>query len=248
MITRAELSKHLEQLLLPADFNDYCPNGLQVEGSEQISRIITGVTASQALLDYAVATGADCIIVHHGYFWKGEPSVVSGLKKRRLATLLRNDINLYAYHLPLDYHPELGNNQALFEKLELKNIDRSIEAFSGLVGALPKKMSAAEFNQFLSDKLESEIRHIDTGKDIEFIAICTGAAQDYIDALDSNLIDAFVSGEISERTVHSAIESGIHYFSAGHHATETGGVERLASHLRNEFGIDVEFVDLPIPV
>ncbi|WP_299198657.1 Nif3-like dinuclear metal center hexameric protein [uncultured Amphritea sp.] len=251
-VSLKQLVNYCDSLLTPEKYRDYCPNGLQVEGSREVRRIISGVTASQALLDRAVELGADLVLVHHGYFWKGEPEVVTGMKKRRLQTLLTHDISLLAYHLPLDGHPQLGNNARLADKLGLQ-ITGGLEPdnpFSiGLVGRLERPLSATEFSQQIATALGREVLHIDGGPDqIETVGWCTGAAQGYIDKAAALGLDAFISGEISEPTVHSARELGIHYFAAGHHATERYGVQALAERLAEQFDLEHQFVDINNPV
>ncbi|MCK7567018.1 Nif3-like dinuclear metal center hexameric protein [Marinobacter xestospongiae] len=237
----------LEQWLTPETFQDYCPNGLQVEGSAQVHRIVSGVTASQALLDAAVADGADLVLVHHGYFWKGEPQAVTGMKRARLKTLLAHDINLVAYHLPLDDHPEYGNNRQLAEVLGIGN-PRPLD---GLVwqGELAVPMTPEALAAHLSQALGRQPLHVGMGAErIRRVGWCTGAAQGYIaKALDAGM-DAFISGEISEPTTHTARECGIHYYAAGHHATERYGVKALGQALADKFGIEHRFVDCDNPV
>lgn len=247
-----EIVDFCNSLLTPEKYRDYCPNGLQVEGRSEVRRIISGVTASQALLDAAVERGADLILVHHGYFWKGEAEAVVGIKKRRLQTLLQNDISLLAYHLPLDGHPELGNNAQLAERLGL-TITGGLEPDNplsiGLTGRLEQPLSAAQFSKQIAAAMGREVLHIDGGGElIETVGWCTGAAQGYIDKAAASGLDAYISGEISEPTVHSARELGIHYFSAGHHATERYGVQALAGKLQRQFDIEHEFVDINNPV
>ena len=247
MAERADLMATLEQWLTPETFQDYCPNGLQVEGSAQVHRIVSGVTASQALLDAAVADGADLVLVHHGYFWKGEPQAVTGMKRARLKTLLAHDINLVAYHLPLDDHPEYGNNRQLAEVLGIGN-PRPLD---GLVwqGELAVPMTPEALAAHLSQALGRQPLHVGMGAErIRRVGWCSGAAQGYIaKALDAGL-DAFISGEISEPTTHTARECGIHYYAAGHHATERYGVKALGQALAGKFGIEHRFVDCDNPV
>jgi dinuclear metal center YbgI/SA1388 family protein len=245
----------LAELLNVQDFDDYCPNGLQVEGRVEISKIIGGVTASQALVDAAVALGADALLVHHGYFWKGEDPRVVGMKQSRLKALMDADINLLAYHLPLDAHPELGNNAQLAKLLGLKTIGsfgRGAGPDIGLYGEVDKPCMAEAFGQHLAEKLGRTPMHISSDKngdsEIHTIAWCTGAAQGFLEQAAALGVDAFLSGEISEQTVHEARELGIHYFSAGHHATEKGGVMALGEHLAKQFQVDFEFVDIENPV
>ncbi len=228
------------------------PNGLQVEGRPEINRIITGVTASQALLDRAVELQADLILVHHGYFWKGEAEPIIGMKKNRLKTLLSNDISLVAFHLPLDGHPLFGNNAQLAERLGLE-VCGGLEPVNplsiGLTGRLSSPLSAEEFSQQIAAALGRKVMHIEGGPErIETVGWCTGAAQGYIEKAAALGLDAFISGEISEPTVHCARELGIHYFAAGHHATERYGVQAVGEHLAEKFGLDHEFIDIDNPV
>ncbi|MBQ0742043.1 MAG: Nif3-like dinuclear metal center hexameric protein [Pseudomonas sp.] len=252
MIDRATLVEYCNTLLDSAAFQDYCPNGLQVEGREQIRKLVTGVTASQAMVDAAVAAGADILLVHHGYFWKGESAPITGIKQRRLKGLLGNDVNLLAYHLPLDVHASLGNNAQL-ARLMGWSITGGLEPENprsvGLQGELPAPMSGGEVAAHLARVLSREPLHI-AGNDrpIKRIAWCTGAAQGYIDKAIALGVDAFVTGEISEPTVHAARENGIHFFSAGHHATERYGVKALGEHLAERYGLEHQFIDIDNPV
>lgn len=247
-ISRLDLDAYLKNLLKVDEFSDYCPNGLQIEGSLTIERIVTGVTASQRLIDEAIAHNAQAILVHHGYFWKGENQAITGIKRSRIATLLEHDISLFAYHLPLDAHETLGNNAQLAKDLGW-NIRGKLPKSFALYGRVDGMETGATLQRKLSEALDFDVQHIGEQNDeIETVAWCTGAAQDELErAIDAG-VDAFVSGEISERTVHLALESGVHYFAAGHHATERGGVKALGSHLAQKFDVDVQFIDLPIPV
>lgn len=251
MIERKQLLQHLEAILQPASFKDYCPNGLQVAGRENIASIVTGVTASQALIDAAIEQGADTILVHHGYFWKGEDERLIGIKRERIKSLLLHDINLIAYHLPLDAHPLYGNNVQLAKVLDLK-IDGAINAEPGqlaLKGRLPRAMSGAELAAWLHARLEREPLHIgEEGDVIETVGWCTGAAQSYLQIAVDAGVDAFITGEINEPTVHLARETGTHFYSAGHHATERYGVKALGEHLAEHFGLQVDFIDVDNPV
>ncbi|MDO6564048.1 Nif3-like dinuclear metal center hexameric protein [Amphritea sp. 1_MG-2023] len=251
-VSLKQLVNYCNSLLSSEKYRDYCPNGLQVEGCHEVKRIISGVTASQALLDRAVELQADLILVHHGYFWKGEAEAIVGMKKRRLQTLLSHDISLLAYHLPLDGHPDLGNNACLAEQLELQvlgGLEPDNPLSIGLIGRLAEPLSAAELRQKIAMVLGREVLHIDAGpQQIETLGWCTGAAQGYIDKAAELGLDAYISGEISEPTVHSARELGIHYFAAGHHATERYGVQALGERLAKEFDIEHQFVDIDNPV
>lgn len=249
---RNDLLRALNILLEPDKFRDYAPNGLQVEGRDQIGKIVTGVTACQQLLEAAIARQADAVLVHHGYFWKGESPVIRGMKKRRLQSLLSHDISLFAYHLPLDFHPQLGNNAQLANLLGL-TITRGLEQENPLsiavVAEPPRAIALDSFKQQLSEGLERDVLAIPGGDHpIRTVALCTGAAQDYIDLAAEQGIDAFITGEVSERTVHTAREMGIHFFACGHHATERGGVMALGDYLGQHYPVEVEFVDIPNPV
>lgn len=246
------LLSYTNQYLAIDKIKDYCPNGLQVEGRNKVKKIVGGVTASQALIDEAVLRGADAILVHHGFFWKGEAQVITGIKKKRIKQLLENDLSLLAYHLPLDVHGECGNNVTLAALLDIE-ITGALELGNprsiGLVGRLMKAMPAGEFAAFLSEKLGRQCQHIgDEDKLIENVGFCTGGAQGMIELAVSQNLDAYISGEISEPTVHVARETGVNYFAAGHHATERGGVQALGLHLADKFDIAFEFVDIDNPV
>nr|WP_232787534.1 Nif3-like dinuclear metal center hexameric protein [Spongiibacter nanhainus] len=245
-----ELVAAADELLQPQCFSDYCPNGLQVAGRDTVTRVVSGVTASQALIDAAVERGADAIIVHHGYFWRGEDPCVVGMKKRRLATLLAHDISLIAYHLPLDAHPELGNNAQLAKILGIEvegGMDSSPRPV-GNIGRLPQPMSARDFATHVGAVLGREpLLEVVGDHPIRSIAWCTGGAQSYIDKAAALGVDAYLSGEVSEPTIHSARELGVHYIAAGHHATERYGAPALAGHLAERFGLQHEFVDIDNP-
>ena len=241
------------KLMLERPISDYCPNGLQVEGRREVRKIVSGVTASQALIDEAVKRGADLLLVHHGYFWKGENQCIVGIKQRRIKTLLQNDISLLAYHLPLDVHPELGNNAQLAELLELTvngPLDPESRVSVGQIGRLNKPLSVRQFADFLQVKLKRPPQVIsnDDSEIINSVGWCTGGAQGYIEKAIAANVDAYISGEISEPTVHIARESGVHYFAAGHHATERYGAMALGQKLASAFDVEHEFVDIDNPV
>ena len=248
-VARTTLVNYLDNLLQPTRFRDYCPNGLQVEGRNEISRIVSGVTASQALLDIAIAKQADAILVHHGWFWKSEDGRVTGYRKQRMASLLAHELNLLAYHLPLDAHPELGNNAQLAARLGWQIDGRFGEQEIGFHGVLPAPTSAGEVARSISTVLGREPQLIgDAVKPVKRIAWCTGGAQSYFEAAFATGAELFVSGEISEQTVHLARETGMPYLAAGHHATERYGVQAVGALLAQVFGIAVEFVDIDNPV
>lgn len=249
MASRTDILAQLNEWLRPEEFQDYCPNGLQVEGRGEIRRIITGVTASQALLDQAVADGADMVLVHHGYFWKGESQPVTGMKRRRLKTLLDHDLNLVAYHLPLDDHPQYGNNRQLADVLGIQNPRQ----LAGLLwqGELSDPVSPEVLARLIGERLDRPALHVGPGDgtgQVQRLAWCTGAAQGFIDKAVEAGVDAYISGEISEPTTHTARECGIHYYAAGHHATERYGVQALGQALAEAFGIEHRFIDCDNPV
>ncbi|MEP1217156.1 MAG: Nif3-like dinuclear metal center hexameric protein [Marinobacter sp.] len=247
MASRSEILRTLNLWLNPENFQDYCPNGLQVEGSEEVGTIISGVTASQALIDAAVDAGADMILVHHGYFWKGEDQAIRGMKRERIKRLLEHDINLVAYHLPLDDHPDYGNNRQLADVLGI----RDSKPLGGLVwqGQLETPMSPGAFADLIGKRLNRAPLLVGAGPaEISRVGWCTGAAQGFIGtALEAGL-DAYISGEISEPTTHTARECGIHYYAAGHHATERYGVQALGRALEEAFGVNHRFIDCDNPV
>ena len=247
MINRTDLIAYCDEFLETGMFKDYCPNGLQVEGSDSVMKIVSGVTACQALIDTAIEEKADLLLVHHGFFWKGEPPVLTGIKKRRLKSLLSNDINLLAYHLPLDAHKKLGNNVLLAEKLGLTVEQFFADNDIALTGCV-KEQTGGEFRQNIADILDRDPLHIEADRMIIKVALCTGAAQSYIEQAIELGVDAFISGEVSENTWHIAKENNIHYFSAGHHATERYGVQALGEHLASRFGLEHKFVDINNPV
>jgi len=252
MVALNELVSYTNDLLQADRFNDYCPNGLQVEGRPAVSTIVSGVTASMALLEAAHAGGADAVLVHHGYFWKGEDARVRGMKRARLRQLLTTDTSLLAWHLPLDAHPELGNNAQLARVLDLRHTG----AFGddggmnlACAGEVAEPVSPGELHARLERVLGRSPQHIEgSASVIKRVGWCTGAAQSYLEAAAAHGLDAFISGEISEQTVHVARECGIHYFAAGHHATERYGVQALGEHLAKQFGLTHRFIDVDNPV
>ena len=250
--TLRDLLTYLDQCLQPGQFRDYCPNGLQVEGRAQVARLATGVTASQRLLDAAVAWEADAILVHHGYFWRGERAEVVGMKRRRLATLLCNDVSLLAYHLPLDAHPELGNNAMLGQLLGVRAtgpLQPDEPGSVGSIGTLPEPVAAGELVARLEQLTGREALHVgDAGDTVQRLAWCTGAAQGYIGAAVAAGAEIYVTGEASEQTVHIAREEGIHFVAAGHHATERFGVQALGEHLATRFALEHRYFEVDNPV
>ena len=250
-VSRVQLANYLADMLNITQYRDYCPNGLQVEGRSEISSLVTGVTASQALLEAAVDAGADAILVHHGYFWKGEDARVIGLKHNRLKLLLTHDINLFAYHLPLDGHAELGNNAQLAQELGLIPHGRFGDDGLGWLGSFadPSVKTVGALAHLIERKLQRKPTLIgDPDQPLGQIAWCTGAAQNFLGEAIAAGASVYLSGEISEPTVHLARESGVAYLAAGHHATERYGVQALGRHLAEKFGLQHRFIDIDNPV
>lgn len=250
---RSEFELLLNQTLSPNRFKDYAPNGLQVEGKKEINRVVTGVTACQALIDAAIEHKADAIFVHHGYFWKNETPQIVGMKYRRISALIKHDINLYGYHLPLDAHPVLGNNAGLADAIGLLNRTGlqsgvAIEESIGVVGELKEPVSVSVFRAMVEKAVEREVLFECVGdRKIHRVALCTGGAQGYIEqAIDAGA-DVYITGEVSEQTIHIAREMGIHFIAAGHHATERFGVKSMAVFLSEECGLDAVFIDIDNP-
>jgi dinuclear metal center YbgI/SA1388 family protein len=249
--TRQDLLQAFDTLLQPARFKDYGPNGLQVEGKPEVGKIVSGVTASRALIEAAIAARADAIFVHHGLFWRGQDGRVTGWMKQRLALLLTHDINLYAYHLPLDAHPELGNNAQLGLQLGLAATGRFGEQDLGFMGgrvgggqfADPAAL-AAHVSQVLNRPVAQVGREHSA---IKNIAWCTGGAQGYFEAAIAAGADAFITGEISEPQAHYAREMGVAFIACGHHASERYGAPAVAAHVAAQLGLDHEFIDIDNP-
>ena len=244
-----ELRDYNASLLQTGLFKDYCPNGLQVEGRAEVRRIATGVTASQQVLDEAIAWGADAILVHHGYFWRNEAAAVVGNKKKRIAQLLRNDVSLLAYHLPLDAHAELGNNAQLGKLLGLSEQGRFGEQNIAWLGALEQPRTLTQFAQQIQQSLLRAPQVIGDGnKRIRKVAWCSGGAQGYFEAAIAQGADAYITGEISEQNFHQSNETGVAFIAAGHHATERYGIQALGAHLEKQFGLEHRFFDQANPV
>ncbi|MBH0090492.1 Nif3-like dinuclear metal center hexameric protein [Pseudoalteromonas arctica] len=248
---RREFNQLLNDILKPHLIKDFCPNGLQVEGKNEIKKIVTGVTASQALIEAAIEQQADAILVHHGFFWKGESQPITGMKKHRIGALLANDINLFGYHLPLDIHPAVGNNAQLAKLLDIE-IETGLEPTSNSVamkGRLKTPLSGEDFADKIAKVLNrTPLTSLVRSAKIETIALCTGGGQGYIDLAAEQGIDAYLTGEASEQTIHSSREQNIDFFAAGHHATERYGVKALGELLAQEHGFDVTFIDIDNPV
>lgn len=250
-IALTTLVEEAQRYLNAERISDYCPNGLQVEGRPQVRRIVSGVTASQALLDAALEAEADVLLVHHGYFWKGENPCVTGMKQRRLKTLLVNDISLLAYHLPLDIHPEVGNNVQLARQFDI-TIEGPLEPDNprtvGLIGSLNEPVSPRDFARRVQQVLGREPLLVEGPQMIRRIGWCTGGGQGYIDQAIAAGVDLYLTGEASEQTFHSARENGISFIAAGHHATERYGVQALGDYLARRFAIEHVFIDCANPI
>ncbi len=237
-----DLKQYLDTLLAIDDFADYCPNGLQVQGKTSVNNVITGVSSNLALIEKAINLNADAILVHHGFFWKNEPVQLIGAKRQKIALLLKHNINLYAYHLPLDAHIKFGNNITLGYKLDIKN---PTPVANSLLWQGMLKISLTEFEQKINKTLARKPLIVGAKKDkINSIAWCSGGAQNMINEAINLNVDAYLSGEISEQTPYIALENNIAYISAGHHATERYGVQALGQHLSEKFTLSHQFIDI----
>lgn len=251
IITNSDLLQAFNALLQPARFKDYGPNGLQVEGKKQVCRIVSGVTASRALIEAAIEAKADAIFVHHGLFWRGQDGCVTGWMKQRLALLLAHDINLFAYHLPLDAHCELGNNAQLGVQLGLVASTFFGEQSLGFMGGRTDGGSfatAAELAQHIKNTLKRPVTHVGHANNaIKNIAWCSGGAQSYFEAAIAAGANAFITGEISEPQAHYAREMNVVFIACGHHASERYGAPAVAGHVSAQFGLDHQFIDIDNP-
>ncbi len=248
MASRTDVDRFLNGLLQPEKFKDYGPNGLQVEGKPEVRKIVSGVTASRALIDAAIAAGADAIFVHHGLFWRGMDGRITGWMKQRVAALLAADVSLFAYHLPLDAHPELGNNAQFGAKLKLVPDGRFGEQDLGFIGSPAQPITAAALSALLQFRLgRPPVLAEGDGRPLARIAWCTGGAQGSFEAAIAAGADAYVTGEISEPQAHLARETGVAFYACGHHASERFGAPAVAARVAEEFGLEHEFIDLPNP-
>ncbi|WP_085297185.1 Nif3-like dinuclear metal center hexameric protein [Cognaticolwellia mytili] len=249
---RHEFENYLNTLLKPEQIKDFCPNGLQIQGGENITKVITGVTATQELIERAIAEKADALVVHHGFFWKNESYVIRGMKHKRIKALLAHDINLFAYHLPLDIHPILGNNAQLAKLFDIENV-APLEVGNALSvpvrGDFSSALSSEALQQRISEQLNRSCLHIaaPSNKAIKTVAWCSGGGQGYIELAAELGIDAFISGEVSEQTTHVAREMDIHFYCAGHHATERYGAKALAQHVNENLPVTAKFIDIDNP-
>ncbi len=258
-VLRDELSLFLDDHLQVARIKDYCPNGLQVQGKLTIKKLVSGVTASMALIEEAIALKADAIMVHHGWFWKNDDARVVGQLHSRLKLLMDHELNLFAYHLPLDVHPVLGNNAQLAKVMGWKPLKGSERTFLGSSSVMDgliwegrpeaSQKTLGQLARSISGRLGRDPLVIgDLNKTIKRIAWCTGGAQGYINQAISMKVDAYISGEVSEHTFHAAQESGVAYIAAGHHATERYGIGALGEFVAQKYKLSHQFVDIPNPV
>ncbi len=251
MIDRHQLLQAFDEVLQPERFQDYGPNGLQVEGAAKVTKIVSGVTASRALIEAAIAAKADAIFVHHGLFWRGQSGCVTGWMKQRLALLLSHDINLFAYHLPLDAHPELGNNAQLGLILGLRVHSRFGEQELGFMGDSAQSgdfANATALAKHVEVKLNRPVLLVNhSNHAIKTVAWCSGGAQGYFEAAIAAGADAFITGEISEPQAHYARECGVAYLACGHHASERFGAQAVAAQVAAQFGLAHEFIDIDNP-
>lgn len=247
-----EIIQWCDQTLKSHEFKDYAPNGLQIEGKSEVKKILCAVTASQDAIEAAIEQNADLLLVHHGYFWKGEPYPITGMRGKRIKSLIQNDISLAGYHLPLDAHPTLGNNAAIADILDLENIealDPNERHPIGNIAYLKKAMSPEHFKDYLSERLGFNTIHLTAEKSsIQKIGFCTGGAQNFIAQAAQMDCDAYISGEVSERTFYEAKELNVHYYACGHHATERYGVQRLAKAISEQFNIEYSYFELNNPI
>ncbi|MDD4910930.1 MAG: Nif3-like dinuclear metal center hexameric protein [Sideroxydans sp.] len=244
-----ELSDYIGRELAVSRFRDYCPNGVQIEGRSEITRIATAVTASKAVLEAATEWGADAILVHHGYFWRNEDPCVTGLKKKRIAHLLKHDMSLLAYHLPLDAHPDMGNNAQLGRRLDFVEEGRFGEQDIAFYGRLRTPQTLAELKVNIEKTLQRESQVIgDLNRHIERVAWCSGGGQSYFEQAIALGVHVFMTGEASEQCFHLANEAGVGFIAAGHHATERYGIQSVGENVAAQFGVEHRFFDELNPI
>jgi dinuclear metal center YbgI/SA1388 family protein len=251
MAELVEVEAFLQALLRPEAFKDYGPNGLQVEGRGQVRRVASGVTASRAFIDAAISAGADTLVVHHGLFWRGQDGRLTGWLKERVKRLMAHDINLFAYHLPLDAHAEFGNNAQLGLRLQLRADARFGEQDLGFIGAVTPEGSGTNATE-LAARIAAVLQRAPLvlpgdGRPLRRVAWCSGGAQGYFEAAIAAGADAFVTGEISEPQAHLAAETGVAFLACGHHATERYGAPAVAAEVAWRFGLEHVFIDVDNP-
>lgn len=246
MTERVHIDSCLQALLVPDTFKDYGPNGLQVEGTPEVRRIVSGVTASLAFIDAAIAVGADTLLVHHGLFWRGQDGRLTGWLAQRVRRLMAAGVNLYAYHLPLDAHAELGNNAQLGRRLGLVADARFGEQALGFIGDADLALET------LAHTVQVQLGRAPLvvpgdGRRLRRVAWCTGGAQGYFEASIAAGADVFLTGEISEPQAHLARETGVAFLACGHHATERYGAPAVAAHVAAHFGLEHQFIEIENP-
>ena len=248
MVSRTELDSYLCTLLEVGRFRDYGPNGLQVEGKSEVCKIVSGVTASRALIEAAIHCDADAVLVHHGLFWKGHDGRVTGWLKQRLERLLAHQISLLAYHLPLDAHAEFGNNAQFGARMGVTADARFGEQDLGFIGSSASALTPDELTRHLQQFLGRTATLVPgDGRPLRRLAWCTGGAQSYFEAAIAAGADAFVTGEISEPQAHFARETGVAFIACGHHASERFGAAALGAHVAERFGIEHRFIEIDNP-
>jgi dinuclear metal center YbgI/SA1388 family protein len=249
MASRSDIESYLGALLDVGKFRDYGPNGLQIEGKAEVHKLVSGVTASRALIEAAIEAQADAILVHHGLFWRGHDGRLTGWLKARVELLMAHGINLYAYHLPLDAHPEYGNNAQLGLTLGLVPDGRFGEQDLGYIGAPAQPLTPAALKALLTERLGREPVMVEgrPGATLQRVGWCTGGAQGYFESAIAAGAQAFITGEISEPQAHLARETGVAFFACGHHATERYGAPALAAHVAGKFGLSHRFIEIDNP-
>ena len=248
MVRRSEIDEYLSALLQTASFKDYGPNGVQVEGRDEVRKLVTGVTASRALIDAAIETKADAVLVHHGLFWRGHDGRITGWLKQRIARLLAHDITLYAYHLPLDAHTEFGNNAQFGARLGLTADARFGEQALGCIGTPAAPLGLAELVERCQRLVERPVTAVaGDGRPLARVAWCTGGAQSFFEPAIAAGADVYLTGEISEPQAHLARETGVAFIAVGHHASERYGAQALGAHLAATFAIEHVHIDIDNP-
>lgn len=248
MAHRSDIDMYLSAVMQAATFKDYGPNGLQIEGRAGVGRLVSGVTASLALIEAAIAAQADALLVHHGLFWRGQDGRLTGWLKQRVQRLMAHDISLFAYHLPLDAHAEFGNNAQFGRRIGVIADSRFGEQSLGFVGSLEQPMSTPDLLGRLRQISSRTPAHVEgDGRALRRVAWCTGGAQSYFEGAIAAGADVFITGEMSEPQVHLARETGVAFIACGHHASERYGVQALGSHIAEHFGIEHQYIEIDSP-
>lgn len=248
MAHRSDIDMYLSAVMQAATFKDYGPNGLQIEGRAGVGRLVSGVTASLALIEAAIAAQADALLVHHGLFWRGQDGRLTGWLKQRVQRLMAHDISLFAYHLPLDAHAEFGNNAQFGRRIGVIADSRFGEQSLGFVGSLEQPMSTPDLLGRLRQISSRTPAHVEgDGRALRRVAWCTGGAQSYFEGAIAAGADVFITGEMSEPQVHLARETGVAFIACGHHASERYGVQALGSHIAEHFGIEHRYIEIDSP-